>query len=821
MFRVVLPLALLLSIAGAGCGSSSSPAAPPPPSTDPWTSAITLPALKDENPDPAVVEVRLEAKAATWEYAPGKHVAGLSYNGVFPGPTLEGKVGDKVIVHFTNSLDQATSIHWHGVRVPANMDGTMAAQDPVPPGGTFDYEFELLDAGTFWYHPHTNEAQQMERGMKGAIVVHGDGEPAADAEGVVLLDDVLIGDDGTIPGPGDASEQMMGREGNVRLVNGRSEPTLPIRSGARQRWRIVNAASARFFRLSLGGHSFTQIGTDGGLLAEPRVLDELMLVPGERADVLIDGTDAPGVVASLRTMPYDRGHGGGTTDPEHVLDLVTTADAALAPHAAVGTLRSLAPIDTTGVTPRMIKLSEAEMPSGPVFFINDKSWPDVPSIQAQLGTTQVWDVFDDSPMDHPFHLHGYFFQVVSRDGVPEPVVAWKDSLQIKAHHTVRIAFRPDAHPGTWMYHCHILEHIDHGMMGELEVVPLLFTIRRLVHQGVSIMISSRLAVGACVLLFACSSSSSDGAASSTGGGGTSSTGGSGGSGGAAASSSLNGCMDADFVDLTAGTDDDRMVMTASGKNAYTQRCMTIKVGQMVMFMSDFAVHPLMPGVAPSRSGDTGATTPNPIQPTSMADQVTFVFNQTGKFPYYCSAHEAMGMYGVVKVVADTGAGGAGGANAGGAGGAGAGGAGGASGGNGGTASGGAAGVAGGTAGGMGGSSMMSASLNNCAEAAYTDLSKASATRMIMPVSGKKAFDVPCMEIAAGESVMFMWNYATHPLMPGIAPSHANDTGATEPSPIPMKSSGSNGTVKFPTPGYYPYYCAVDEAAGMMGVVKVK
>jgi plastocyanin len=604
---------------------------------------------------------------------------------------------------------------------------------------------------------------------------------------------------------------MMGREGNVRLVNGRSEPTLPIRAGARQRWRIVNAASARFFRLSLGGHSFTQIGTDGGLLAEPRVLDELMLVPGERADVLIDGTDAPGVVTSLRTMPYDRGHGGGTTDPEHVLDLATTAEPALAPRAAVGALRTLAAIDTTGVTPRMIKLSEAEMPSGPVFMINDKSYPDVPKVEAKLGTTVVWDVFDDSPMDHPFHLHGYFFQVVSRDGVPEPFVAWKDSLQIKAHHTVRIAFRPDAHPGTWMYHCHILEHIDHGMMGELEVVPLLFTIRLPSIKESSIMVSSRLALGACVFLFACSSSSSDGAASSTGGGGTSATGG---SGGATGSSSLNGCAAADFVDLTAGTDDDRMVMTATGKNAYTQRCMTIKAGQMVMFMSDFSVHPLVPGVAPSRSGDTGATTPNPIQPTKTADQVTFVFDAPGLFPYYCSAHEAMGMYGVVKVVPDTGAGGAGGAGAGGAGG-GTGGTGGAAGGTGG-AGGESAGM-----GGMGGSSMMSASLNNCVDTGYTDLSKASATRMIMPVTGKLAFDVPCMEIAAGQSVMFMWNYASHPLMPGIAPSHPNDTGATEPSPIPMKSSGANGTFTFPAPGYYPYYCSLHEASGMMGVVKVK
>jgi FtsP/CotA-like multicopper oxidase with cupredoxin domain len=381
---------------------------------------------------------------------------------------LEGHVGDHVVVHFTNHLDEPTTVHWHGVRVPADMDGTMVAQQPVPPGGSFDYEFDLLDAGTFWYHPHVNEAFQMERGLKGPIVVHEDSEPSADVGGVVFLDDLLVGDDGAIPPPGGASEEMMGREGNIRLVNGRSEPALPIRTGQTQRWRVINAAAARFYRLALPGYSFVQVGTDGGLLEKPVVTEELFLVPGQRADVLVVGA---GTSAALMTMPYDRGHGGGTTDPEHVLDVTDTGAEPLTPTPIPTALRSIEHLPTDGVTPRTIRLSEAETPTGPVFQINGKSFPDVPLIQTKIGALEIWDVFDDSPMDHPFHLHGFFFQVVSRDGVPESFAAWRDTVDIKAHQTNRIAFRPELHPGTWMYHCHILEHVERGMMGELEVMP--------------------------------------------------------------------------------------------------------------------------------------------------------------------------------------------------------------------------------------------------------------------------------------------------------------------------------------------------------------
>ncbi|HEU4643497.1 MAG TPA: multicopper oxidase domain-containing protein, partial [Gemmatimonadaceae bacterium] len=135
-------------------------------------------------PDPGreVVSVELVAGDCDWELAPGRTVRGWGYNGQIPGPTIEARVGDVLEVHLTNRLPEPTTIHWHGLRVPAAMDGTDMVQHPIEPGGTFTYRFRLPDAGTFWYHPHSNETVQMERGLSGALIVRGENEPFLDAE---------------------------------------------------------------------------------------------------------------------------------------------------------------------------------------------------------------------------------------------------------------------------------------------------------------------------------------------------------------------------------------------------------------------------------------------------------------------------------------------------------------------------------------------------------------------------------------------------------------------------------------------------------------
>src|SRR5438477_7049106 len=133
------------------------------------------------------IDLELDAREVEWEFASGLTIRGFAYNGQVPGPVIEANVGDTVVVRLSNNLPQATTIHWHGIRVPAEMDGTEAVQPPVEPGQTFEYRFVVPDAGTFWYHSHTNETEQLERGLYGALIVRGLGEPSFDGERVVLL----------------------------------------------------------------------------------------------------------------------------------------------------------------------------------------------------------------------------------------------------------------------------------------------------------------------------------------------------------------------------------------------------------------------------------------------------------------------------------------------------------------------------------------------------------------------------------------------------------------------------------------------------------
>src|SRR5919197_328650 len=234
-----------------------------------------------------VVSVELTAREAPWEFAPGRTIRGFTCNGTVPGPLVEANVGDELRVRLTNELPQPTTIHWHGVRVPAEMDGTEDMQRAVQPGETFEYRFVVPDAGTFWYHSHVNETEQLERGLYGALVVRGPGEPELDGEQVLLFDDLKLGDDGDVAPFGEHHELHEGREGDVLLVNGREQPELEIAAGQTERWRIVNAANTRFVRLSIGGRPFAILGTDGGLLPAPLEAREVLVTPGERVDLAV------------------------------------------------------------------------------------------------------------------------------------------------------------------------------------------------------------------------------------------------------------------------------------------------------------------------------------------------------------------------------------------------------------------------------------------------------------------------------------------------------------------------------------------------------
>jgi FtsP/CotA-like multicopper oxidase with cupredoxin domain len=222
-------------------------------------------AYREAQPEPGgmVVRVDLEARESDWEFTSRRPTRAWTFNGQVPGPCIEARVGDVLEVRLTNHLPEPTTLHWHGLRLPAAMDGTDMVQHPIPPGGTFTYRFTLLDAGTFWYHTHSNEPVQLERGLYGAIIVRAADEPLLDRERVFVLSDVTLDADGRGRAPR-RSRPTRRSEGNVRLLNGTSEPELMIWGGQVERWRIINAAGARYVRLAIGRRPFRILGTGGG-----------------------------------------------------------------------------------------------------------------------------------------------------------------------------------------------------------------------------------------------------------------------------------------------------------------------------------------------------------------------------------------------------------------------------------------------------------------------------------------------------------------------------------------------------------------------------
>ncbi|HEY9449506.1 MAG TPA: multicopper oxidase family protein [Gemmatimonadaceae bacterium] len=420
-------------------------------------------------PDPSgkIIAVDLEAREMDWEFIPGRRTRAWGYNGQVPGPVLEANIGDVLEVHLTNSLPEPTTIHWHGIRLLAPMDGTDMVQHPIAPGETFTYRFALPDASTFWYHPHSNEPVQMERGLYGALVVRGPNEPQLDAERVLVLDDVALDRKGQVRPPGGWIEQHNGREGSTRLVNGRREPELTMAAGQVERWRIVNASSARYVRLSLGGRPFTLLGTDGGLLSAPVTMNEVLLAPADRADIAV-GPFAEGEALVIGSLRHYRGKFG---IPKHERFATLLVGPAKPSRAAIPeTLRQIEPLVTGPVTPtREVVLGfKLSAQHGVDFLINkEQHHRDQP---VRVGDLQVWDIVNATPVDHPFHLHGFFFQVLEVNGRPPDYLSWEDTVNVPANGRVRIAWLPDDRPGEWMYHCHILEHHAAGMMAHFEVV---------------------------------------------------------------------------------------------------------------------------------------------------------------------------------------------------------------------------------------------------------------------------------------------------------------------------------------------------------------
>ena len=417
----------------------------------------------------------------------GQRVQALSYNGSVPGPTLRLRPGDRVRLALQNRLGAPTNLHVHGLHVSPQGNGDNAFVH-IPDGDTFQYEYEIPPdhpAGTFWYHPHLHGrvADQLWGGLVGAIIVERGDEVAlpVERERVLVITDVTLDGDRVVQVG--MPDRMMGRQGELVLVNGQREPTLTVQSGRYERWRVVNACSARFLRLRLDGAELVQVAGDAGSLAEPRPVEDLLLVTGNRAEVLVrlpqDGA------YQLVAEPVDRGSagmgsmmgGGGRRGDEPVILLHVQATGVRGQGerlpeglADLDDLRGLEVAGRRSLTFAMGMGMGGGMGRGMGFTIDGKEFDaDRIDTSVEVGAVEEWTITNDSPMDHPFHLHVWPMQVVARDrrsatGSPE----WLDVVNVPARGEVAVRVRFADFDGRTVYHCHILDHEDLGMMGVVQ-----------------------------------------------------------------------------------------------------------------------------------------------------------------------------------------------------------------------------------------------------------------------------------------------------------------------------------------------------------------
>ena len=361
--------------------------------------------------------------------------------------------------------------HWHGIRIPAAMDGTGMVQKPIEPGESFEYRFVVPDAGTFWYHSHQNETIQMERGLYGALIVKDESDPVTDGERIFMIDDMKLDDKNNFTEPGGFFKRLVethdGRQGNTLLLNGKENTAFTMNAGQMERWRFINSSSARYFLLNMEGREFKIIGTDGGLLEYARTVTEVLITPGERMDI-IAGPFNKGEAFAIESLAYNRMTFLKAKRQKFATVKVGEAKPSIA--SIPEKLREIEPLaQQNAPVTREVKFSVApSLKEGLSFRVNNQVH--VNDKPVKVGELQVWEISNTSLMDHPFHLHGFFFQVIEENGKAPSYKSWKDTYNLKPRTKIKIAWMPDNRPGMWMYHCHIIEHHAAGMMANFEVI---------------------------------------------------------------------------------------------------------------------------------------------------------------------------------------------------------------------------------------------------------------------------------------------------------------------------------------------------------------
>ncbi len=424
-----------------------------------------------------------------------------AFNGTVPGPTLRTKVGDKMVINFRNDLPEPTTIHWHGLRIVNSMDGVPVVMNPIQPGESFRYEFIVPDAGTFWYHPHVNTAHQVDRGLYGGFVVEEAIAPSFHDEDYWVIDDWHLDDDNQYI-EASVTEDFWGRSAGQFTLNGEFKPVISGIAGEHRRVRVLNSSNNTIISLKIDNHQLRIIAKDGTPVDEPWQTSSVRLATGERVDIDLKLTGKPNSDYTVRLEAFSN----------------------------------------------MFGPAGREVNKEARWTINDWSFPDYEDMHFDMGTSRLIEISNNTPMSHPFHLHGHFFRVVGRSkrgtppsgggskqvmlatlrygqgraetldepslpshGIPSadqtkslstpmilgtsgvggggggmggggmgggdntPVAltkrdkrSWQDTVEVPPSQTVQLLLLAD-NPGDWMYHCHILEHEESGMMGVFRV----------------------------------------------------------------------------------------------------------------------------------------------------------------------------------------------------------------------------------------------------------------------------------------------------------------------------------------------------------------
>lgn len=472
-----------------GLRSHAGPALPSDQST------FKLPEMLRGTQGEAVTTYDLKLQSGVSSFFDGIQTQTIGINQPYLGPLLEMHSGERVRLNVRNELDESATLHWHGFHLPARFDGN--PHQAIAPGETWSAQFDVRQrGGLFWYHSHAHEraGPQVYRGLAGPIYVRDEESDALDLPseyGVtdlpVIVQDRAFGRDGQLIYGTSMHTAMMGMTGDTLLVNGVIDPAFEY-TADRLRLRLLNGSNARIYQFAFtDGRRLSQIASDGGLLEAPVPVTSVVLSPGERAEILIDLSD--GKPAQLVAHPVSNTMMGGRMMRGRMRNRQTSGAASafrVLTLLPAPSRRNIEPTPTTLLQLPILNPAAAvrtrkfvmDMPMGMMggsFTINGKTM-DMNRIdeRVKLDTSEIWHIENASSMAHPFHIHDVQFRILDRNGrPPSPTESGlKDTVLVSPGETVRLllAFADYEDADTpYMYHCHILEHEDAGMMGQFTV----------------------------------------------------------------------------------------------------------------------------------------------------------------------------------------------------------------------------------------------------------------------------------------------------------------------------------------------------------------